>query len=328
MGQTRRGQKERRSGPGRNGLSRRFADALIRGDAASAGAIAAEAGAAGWGAQRIYLELLAPAQVEIGARWRAGGLSIADEHLATEITLAQMERLRETFAPAPASGRRAVVACVQGEAHAVGARMLADFLAMDGWTVDYLGANTPTGDLVDFVARRRPEVVALSVTQTERRPALETAAAHLRRLSPAPGIIAGGAGLGHDADAAALGVDAIAGDALAGVQHARRLVAARSPASAAEDHFERLGRRIQHLRGAKGWTQQQLAEAAQLDRTYISGLERGRQNPTLGALLRLARSLETPLEELVFPGRGSPGAAAPRGGSAPRTTRQRRGTRP
>ena len=273
----------------------------MQGDGAGASAVVARARAEGWGTERIYLELLAPAQVEIGAQWRQGRLSVADEHLATQITLAQMERLRESLAPSSAGGLRAVVACVEGETHAVGARMLADFLAMDGWAVDYLGASVPTDDLARFVARRRPDLVALSVTQSERQLAVAAAASALRRLSPAPRIMAGGAGLSRGADAGALGVDAIAADALSGLQHARRLTATTSPPSESEDHFERLGRRIQELRTAKGWTQQQLAEAAQLDRTYISGLERGRQNPTLGALLRLARSLDTPLERLVLP---------------------------
>ena len=144
--------------------------------------------------------------------------------------------------------------------------------------------------------------MALSVTQAERLPALAAAATALRQLSPAPKIMAGGAGIGRRADAAALGADALAADALAGMQQARQLVTTETAPPGAEDHFERLGRRIQELRTARGWTQQQLAEAAQLDRTYISGLERGKQNPTLGALLRLARSLEAPLERLVLLG--------------------------
>jgi transcriptional regulator with XRE-family HTH domain len=61
-----------------------------------------------------------------------------------------------------------------------------------------------------------------------------------------------------------------------------------------EEYFERLGHRVQELRSARGWTQQQLDEAG-LDRTYISGLEHGKQNPTIGALLRLATALG-PLE--------------------------------
>jgi methanogenic corrinoid protein MtbC1/DNA-binding XRE family transcriptional regulator len=298
----RRRGRVKRSGPGPQG-HRRYLEALTRGDAGRAEAIVAQARTAGWNTERIYLELLAPAQVEVGAAWRAGRLSVADEHLATQITLAQMERLRESLAPAPARGVRAVVACVEGETHAVGPRMLADFLAMDGWTVDYLGADVPSTDLVDFVARRRPDLVALSVAQAERLPALGAATAALRRLSPVPRILVGGAGIGRGTEAAALGADAIAPDALSGMQQARRWVSAPTPAPGAEDHFERLGHRIQELRTARGWTQQQLAEAAQLDRTYISGLERGKQNPTLGALLRLARSLETPLERLVLPER-------------------------
>jgi transcriptional regulator with XRE-family HTH domain len=57
---------------------------------------------------------------------------------------------------------------------------------------------------------------------------------------------------------------------------------------------------VQEIRSGKGWTQQQLAESAGLDRTYISGLEHGKQNPTLGALLRLARALDVPLERLIL----------------------------
>ena len=55
---------------------------------------------------------------------------------------------------------------------------------------------------------------------------------------------------------------------------------------------------------ARGWTQGQLAAAAELDRTYISGVENGKQNPTLGALMKLARALEVPLERLVLSGGG------------------------
>jgi DNA-binding XRE family transcriptional regulator len=96
-------------------------------------------------------------------------------------------------------------------------------------------------------------------------------------------------------------VDAVAADALSGMHEARRLRGA-VPPPPGEDYFARLGGRVQELRSGKGWTQQDLAENAGLDRTYISGLEHGKQNPTLGALLRLARALEVPLDRLVILG--------------------------
>lgn len=289
---------------GRDELHRQYLEALVRGDAARAGALVEQAQRQRWSVEQIYLHLLAPAQVEVGTRWRARRLSVADEHLATEITLGQMERLREQLVSRSVPGRHAIVACVEGEGHAIGARMLADFLLIDGWAVDYLGASTPTGDLVELVARRRPDLVALSVTQPEHLPAVSAVATALRSLSPALRILAGGAALrGRPRASARLGVDGVAADALSGMHEARRLIAGPPAVGAtSEDYFQRLGGWVQELRTGKGWTQQQLAEAAGLDRTYISGLERGKQNPTLGALLRLTRALEVPLDRLVIPG--------------------------
>jgi methanogenic corrinoid protein MtbC1/DNA-binding XRE family transcriptional regulator len=298
----------RKTGPtdGRGALDRRYLDALVRGDAAAASTVVEDARRRGLTVEHIYLHLFVPAQVEIGARWRARRLSVADEHLASEITLGEMDRLRERFPLRPGAGPLAILACVDDEAHAIGLRMLADFLLIDGWAVDYLGASVPGADLADFVARRRPALVALSVSQAEHLPALTLAAAALRRLSPAPRLLAGGAALRGRARAAeTFGVDAVAADARAGVREARRLTAPVAELTGPPDYFERLGGRVQELRTARGWTQQQLADEAKLDRTYISGLERGRQNPTIGALLRLARALEVPLDRLVIETRPS-----------------------
>jgi DNA-binding XRE family transcriptional regulator len=102
-------------------------------------------------------------------------------------------------------------------------------------------------------------------------------------------------------------MDAVARDARGGVQEARRLaVTARESPGAVEHYFEHIGRQVQELRGARGWTQQQLADEAGLDRTYISGLERGKQNPTIGALLRVATALSVPLDRLVVMGPAAP----------------------
>ena len=295
----------RRAG-NRGALDRRYLEALVRGDAAAAGAVVEEARRRGLSVEQIYLHLLTPALAEVGARWRARRLSVADEHLASEITLREMERLRERLVPPPGSGPQAVLACDEGEAHAIGLRMFGDFLTIDGWTIDYLGANVPADDLAELVARRRPVLVALSVTQTDRLPALALAVSALRKLRSSAPLLAGGAALRGRA-AATLGVEAVALDARVGVHEARRVavVAQKSP-GAVDDYFERLGRRVQELRSARGWTQRQLADEAGLDRTYISGLEHGKQNPTIGVLLRLATALEAPLDRLVVLERATP----------------------
>jgi transcriptional regulator with XRE-family HTH domain len=62
-----------------------------------------------------------------------------------------------------------------------------------------------------------------------------------------------------------------------------------------------LGRRIRQLRNAKGWSQESLAEQADLDRSYIAGIEVGARNPSLKAIERLAGALSVRLSELFEP---------------------------
>jgi len=59
-----------------------------------------------------------------------------------------------------------------------------------------------------------------------------------------------------------------------------------------------LGRRVRDLRNAKSWSQERLAEQADLDRSYIAGIEVGARNPSLKALERLAAALSVRLSKL------------------------------
>jgi transcriptional regulator with XRE-family HTH domain len=63
--------------------------------------------------------------------------------------------------------------------------------------------------------------------------------------------------------------------------------------------LRKLGERIRQLRQAKKWTQEDLAGECGFDRSYVSGLEVGRRNPTYLKLLKLARSLGIPLLTLL-----------------------------
>jgi transcriptional regulator with XRE-family HTH domain len=53
----------------------------------------------------------------------------------------------------------------------------------------------------------------------------------------------------------------------------------------------RLGRNVRRLREAKGWSQEDYAERAGIHRTYVSDIERGRRNPTITVVEKLAKPL-------------------------------------
>jgi len=62
-----------------------------------------------------------------------------------------------------------------------------------------------------------------------------------------------------------------------------------------------VGRNLARLRDQKGLTQEQLADRSGFSQQYISGLERGRRNPTVVTLYELAQALGVSHVELVKP---------------------------
>jgi len=62
-----------------------------------------------------------------------------------------------------------------------------------------------------------------------------------------------------------------------------------------------VGRNFGKLRKAKGFTQERFSEASGFTQQYISGLERGRRNPTIVTLFELASALGVSHVDLVIP---------------------------
>ncbi len=60
------------------------------------------------------------------------------------------------------------------------------------------------------------------------------------------------------------------------------------------------GLQVRHIRGSRGWSQEELAARVGLDRTYIGGVERGERNPGLINIVRIARALNVPVKELFI----------------------------
>lgn len=58
------------------------------------------------------------------------------------------------------------------------------------------------------------------------------------------------------------------------------------------------GLHLRKLRLKKGLSQEQLGLIAELDRTYISGIERGMRNVSLINVFRIAHALNVPIAEL------------------------------
>jgi methanogenic corrinoid protein MtbC1 len=167
-------------------------EAQLAGDRGGAVALVLDARAAGVSDRDLQLGVIAAAQEEIGRRWERNVVSIAQEHLATAIAQLALARLYAGRGPAAPSGALVLLACVEGEQHDFGPRIAADVLEAEGHDVRFLGANVPTGSLVELARALQPTVICLSATMVHHLPALRHAVAELSGAVPSARLLVGG----------------------------------------------------------------------------------------------------------------------------------------
>ena len=173
-----------------------LAESLIRGDQRGCEGIVT-AVTAEQGYVEMAVNLIQPALYRIGEGWQVRQVSVAQEHLATALAQRLLVRQFVEATPARGNGRKALFACIPSNQHAVGLRIVADAFELDGWEVDYCGADTPADSLVECIQEVQPELVGLSIALIRQLPVLKDVVDRIRSAcgDAAPRIIAGGGGL-------------------------------------------------------------------------------------------------------------------------------------
>lgn len=147
-------------------LASRYLSALLYGHSNKAFQHINEAAEAGMSVEDLYLNVLQPAQYEVGRLWQESKITVAHEHFCTSAAQQMMSQLLPRFPSLPRTGNSLITACVSRELHDVGLRMVSDYFGIMGWETYHLGANVPTNSLVTLLTERLPDVLALSVTIT------------------------------------------------------------------------------------------------------------------------------------------------------------------
>lgn len=177
--------------------------ALVDGDGLLAYRMAAKLLRNGVPFSAIIEDVFAPVHTELGRRWAVGDVGIAEEHAASAAIEELVIRLG-SLAEEP-EGATVVVTTAEHDAHALGARVVATALALDGFRVVFLGASVPAADLGEMAETHEPLAVALSCSVVA---ALADAAETVRAAHDAGvAVVAGGRAL-EAARARRLGVDA------------------------------------------------------------------------------------------------------------------------
>lgn len=171
-----------------------FEAALLAGNQREALAVVTGCIDAGRSLVDVELNVIRPSLYDIGVKWQTNQITVAKEHMATAVAQSVMTMGLLRSSPSVSINKRALLACVEQNRHAVGLRMVADAFQLSGWDVQYLGADVPTSALVREAAEWQPDLIGLSVSFPQQLRVAKDAIARLaEHLGTArPPVIVGG----------------------------------------------------------------------------------------------------------------------------------------
>ncbi|WP_179218804.1 B12-binding domain-containing protein [Saccharibacillus sp. O23] len=208
---------------------RAYLDALLRRDRSGAYALIDAAIASGASLREVYRHIFQTSQYEVGRLWQTQQISVADEHYCSAVTQSAMSRLYADWIGLKKQDRTGVLvsACIGGEMHEIGLRMLTDVFELEGWETHYLGSRVDEEELIETAAKSGADLIALSATMTFHVHLMKKQIARLRADERLAGVKIMVGGLPFNVDAALwrrVGADGYSPDADRALLEAGRLM--------------------------------------------------------------------------------------------------------
>jgi len=173
-------------------LYQRYLRALLEGNRQSCHTLVSELLDKDIDVKDLYVHLFQRALYRVGELWENNKISVAVEHIATAITEGLLSLVYPRIFDAEHCGKKAVIACVPNEFHQIGAKMVADTFELNGWDGYFVGANTPTKELLDLLQDNDPDVIALSLSIYFHLPQFEKMLTEIRNEFPETPVWVGG----------------------------------------------------------------------------------------------------------------------------------------
>jgi DNA-binding transcriptional MerR regulator len=141
----------------------------------------------------VVEQLFFPCLRTLGTEWEVGGISVAQEHFASGLIRSRMLALAPFREAAVPGAPVAVLACPTHERHDIGLIGLCLLLRHEGWSVTFLGGDTPIPSAVDTAVTLGARIVVLVGTEPHMFAAqLEQYAGALTRLPVSTSLVVGG----------------------------------------------------------------------------------------------------------------------------------------
>ena len=114
-------------------------------------------------ASDFFDRILKPVMYKIGDDWATNKISIATEHVASNIAQTLVKIIMDQVSGT--GKKKKILICVpQGEEHHLGCDVLETYLSIKGFKIYNMGVSAPTESILSFIDNNKPEVVLVSIT--------------------------------------------------------------------------------------------------------------------------------------------------------------------
>lgn len=142
--------------------------------------------------ENLYENLIKTSLYKVGELWEFNKISVATEHLASAIVEAILNEIYPTVTSKEKNEKKVIVSCVENEFHQIGIKMVSDIFELNNWNSYFLGANTPTNELISYAKTIKPDILAISLSIYFHLPILEIMIQKIRNEFPDLLILVGG----------------------------------------------------------------------------------------------------------------------------------------
>lgn len=144
-------------------ITKKYLDYLLRGSSRKAKKLINTVIEDGMSITEVFDEILTKVQYEIGRLWETNQISVAREHLATQISKSILMDLKYMGEIPDFKNKKILATTIPGERHDLGIQMLTQRFELEGWKVYFLGSDTPIEDIIQMINDFEIDILALSV---------------------------------------------------------------------------------------------------------------------------------------------------------------------
>ena len=114
--------------------------------------------------EKFYEKIMNPVMAKIGDMWSAGKLSIATEHVASNVAQSLVKIISDNHKKNKLDKGKVIITTPVGEDHCISCNVLESLLLSKGFTTFNISPSTPAESLIQFIKTVHPTAILISIT--------------------------------------------------------------------------------------------------------------------------------------------------------------------